>query len=114
MPRLQSFDVKIKTGKQGLPEIPAYAINGFVLDFENVKGGVAPGETFEATGRPDSFPHTLHLTGPDEGAWDIDALEITYFPYGEEPYTLSFAPVSLDSASDLNIWHARPEPVFDV
>jgi len=114
MPRLQSFEIKIKTGERCPDKAPRYVINGFCLPFEQSEGSTDPGETFTGTGTPDSFPHSLHLTGPDEGAWDIEDCEITYFPYGQEPYTLRFAPVTLDDASDLNIWHARPEPVFDV
>ena len=114
MPRLQNFEVKIETGDQAMAAAPSFVINGFTLPFDSVEGGVGTGETFVATGRPDSFPHSLHLTGPDESPWDIASLSITYFPYGEEPYSLRFAPLTLDSESDLDIWQTRPEPVFDV
>jgi hypothetical protein len=39
---------------------------------------------------------------------------LTYYPYGEEPYTLRLGPVALDHQSDLNIWQERPLPTFDV
>jgi len=114
MPRLQCFELKATTGERGMAKPPQFVINGFALDFDQTDGGVQPGETFTAKGSPDSFPHSLHLTGPAQGAWDIAALEITYYPYGEEPYTLHFASVTLDEQSDLNIWHAHPEQVMDV
>jgi len=114
MPRLSAFDLKIRTGEQGRDSAPQYTINGFTLDFEDAKGGCGAGETLEATGTPDSFPHTLVLRGPDSGTWKIDEITATYYPAGEEPYTLHFGPVDLDSESDLNIWQPRPLPVFDV
>lgn len=114
MPRLTAFDLKIKTGEQGRATPPQYSINGFELDFEQATGGCGPGETFEATGSPDSFPHTLVLRGPDEGVWRIEGITATYYPAGEEPYTLRYGPVELDDESDLDIWHPRPLPVFDV
>jgi hypothetical protein len=114
MPRLQSFELTIKTGENAPDFEPAYVINGFQLPFDVTEGSAKPGEVLQATGRPDSFPHSLHLTGPDEGKWDLAAVSITYYPYGEEPYTLEFEPLTLEAGSDLNIWQQRPEPVFDV
>ncbi len=114
MPRLESFQIKVKTGERASDRAPRYTINGFTLDFDEMSGGYGPGETFEATGTPDSFPHTLTLCGPDEGEWDIEEMILTYYPFGEEPYTLRFGKVTLDSETDLNIWHRRPQPVFDV
>ena len=114
MPKLQTFDVRIKTGERAPSKTPRYSINGFMLDFEQTQGGIAKGDVFIATGNPDSFPHTLLLSGPEEGHWDIDELAVTYHCAGEPAYTLRFAGVTLDSESDLNIWHARPEPAFDV
>ena len=114
MPRLQSFELNITTGAQGLASPPKYSINGFALDFDETEGGCRPGETLKAKGMPDSFPHTLLLHGPREGVWDIESLTATYMPMGEEPYTLRFGALKLDSDSDLNIWHQRPAPTFDV
>ncbi len=114
MPRLQTFELKIQTGEAGRSDVPKYAINGFELDFDEVKGGVGAGETLEAVGMPDSFPHALVLRGPREGTWRIESMSATYYPLGEEPYTVRFAPIELDSESDLDIWQPRPEPVFDV
>lgn len=114
MPRLESFQIRVKTGERGPNRMPRYVINGFTLEFDEFSGGFGPGETFEATGTPDSFPHTLALCGPDEGEWDIEEVTITYFPFGEEPYTLRFGSLTLNSDGDLNIWRTRPQPVFDV
>ncbi len=114
MPRLQCFDMTVKTGERSCDRTPGFVINGFELEFDNVEGGTEPGDTLTCKGSPDSFPHSLHLTGPEEGTWDISELSITYYPYGEEPYTLRFAPVSIDSDSDLNIWHQKPAAAWDV
>jgi hypothetical protein len=114
MPKLNTFDVVVKTGATGRTTAPKWVINGFPVDFDESKGGTGPGETFEATGNPGSFPHTLLLQGPNEGNWDIESVKVTYFPNGEEPYTVRLGAVTLDHESDLNIWHERPQPVFDV
>jgi hypothetical protein len=114
MPRLTAFDLKIKTGEQGRETPPQYSINGFALDFDDSKGGFGPGETLEVTGSPDSFPHSLVLRGPDEGVWKIDEITATYYPAGEDPYTLRFGAVELDAESDLDIWQPRPTLAFDV
>ena len=114
MPKLRSFHLAITTGQHGRDDLPKYAINGFPLAFDETEGGCASGETFDGTGRPDSFPHSLHLIGPAEGQWDLATITVTYFAQDEEPYTYEFAPVTLDAESNLNIWKPRPAPVFDV
>ncbi|HNR31181.1 MAG TPA: helicase [Candidatus Hydrogenedentes bacterium] len=114
MPKLNSFTLRIRTGEHGLSGTPQYGINGFTLDFDEVEGGAGPGETLEVTGSPESFPHSPVLVGPEEGRWDIEGVDATYHCAGETPYTVRLGAVSLDAASDLNIWHARPERVFDV
>ena len=114
MPRLGSFTITIETGEHGCTGPLEYIINGFPVRLENESGGTGPGEAYEGTGNPGSFPHTLLLHGPEEGAWDIEALSMTYCPMGEDPYTVRFGAVSLDDQSDLNIWADRPTRVFDV
>ena len=114
MPRLQSFDVSIRTGAAGRPDAPKYVINGFELDFDESTGGCGAGETFDATGAPDSFPHSLVLRGPASGTWRIEGMSITYHYVGEVPYTLRFGPLEIDSESDVNLQHARPLPTFSV
>lgn len=116
MPKLESFQVEIKTGDRRGPETPRFNINGFPLDFDTTEGSTDSGETLKAVGSPGSFPHALTLAGPDEGEqpWDIESIRITYDCMGQEPYSVRLGAVTLDDESDLNIWHDRPAPVFDV
>lgn len=114
MPRLETFEIEIVTGAQGRDDAPKFSINGFDLDFETSEGGTGPGETFRATGAPGSFPHTLLLLGPDSGTWEIDRMQITYYPAGEGPYTVRFGAVSVGDDADLNIMKERPLVAFDV
>jgi hypothetical protein len=114
MPRLDSFSIELKTGESALKGPLKFIINGFPLEFDEVEGGTGSGETFSATGAPGSFPHTLLLHGPEEGDWEVEGFSVTYHPNGEEPYRIRFGGVTVDSASDLNIWADRPSPVMDV
>lgn len=114
MPRLETFNVKIRTGAQGIDESPAYSINGFPLGFDTSSGGVGPGETFEGLGQPQSFPHSLLLSGPTKGAWEIEGVEVSYRLAGQEPYQVTLGPVTLDARSDLNLWYERPPKLIDV
>lgn len=114
MPKLNTFDVVIRTGARGPGAAPKWSINGFVVDFEQSKGGTGPGETFEGTANPGSFPHTLLIRGPELGAWDIEEARITYFTQGDQPYAVRLGAVTLDADADLNIWYERPQKVFDV
>lgn len=114
MPRLDSFQLDIRTGNAGGPEELHYSINGFALDFENANGSTKSGDVVKVTGSPQSFPHSLTLTGPSEGAWDIEGITATYTCAGEEPYTIELGAITLNDDSDLNIWYERPLPTFDV
>ncbi|MBI1319915.1 MAG: helicase [Candidatus Hydrogenedens sp.] len=114
MPRLESFDMKIKTGERGPNKAPSYEINGFKLDFDEMAGGNGPGETLELSGEPQSFPHSLVLIGPEDGAWDIAEVQLTYQVMGGPPYTVRLGAVTLDGESNLNIWYDRPPKVIDV
>ena len=114
MPRLENFELKIKPGAQGPNRTPRYEINGFALDFEEVEGGNGPGELLELVAAPQSFPHSLVLTGPKEGVWDIEGIEATYHVMGADPYTVRLGAVTLDEESNLNIWHQRPAVLLDV
>jgi hypothetical protein len=114
MPRLDTFTLKIRTGSQGMPGAPKYSINGFPLEFDALQGTTAPEEVLEVTGHPQSFPHSLLLLGPEEGAWEIQQLEATYHCANETPYTVRLGAVTLDSRSDLNVWYPRPPKVIDV
>ncbi|MCC6490325.1 MAG: helicase [Candidatus Hydrogenedentes bacterium] len=114
MPKLNTFQISVRTGVRGVDMLPQWVINGFPVDFEDVRGSTKSGDTFEATGSPGSFPHTLLLRGPDEGNWDIEETRITYYPNGEEPYTVRLGAVTLDAESDMNLWYERPQAVLDV
>ncbi|MBI5095948.1 MAG: hypothetical protein HZB26_26375 [Candidatus Hydrogenedentes bacterium] len=114
MPKLESFTVRLRTGQRAPSAPPTYVINGFLVEFDKTSGAAKPGEVYEATGEPGSFPHSLLLCGPKEGAWDIDEVSVTYHCHGEDAYTIRLGAVTLDDASDLNIWYERPAPVFDV
>lgn len=114
MPKLDYFAIRIKTGESGQEQLPKFSINGFELEFEDVKGSIASGDVFEAIGSPGSFPHSMLLIGPDCGTWDIEEMEIAYFLVGEPPYTLRFAGLTLDDTSDLSIWHPQPDIEFEV
>ncbi len=116
MPRLDTFTLEIKTGKRPGPEKAGFSINGFSLAFDDVEGGTGSGETLNVMGSPQSFPHSLALTGPSEGRepWDIESVTATYRCGGTEPYTVHLGAVTLDDESDLDIWHEPPLPTFDV
>jgi len=114
MPRLDSITLRIRTGQRGTHETPNYTINGFTLPFDSTEGSTGPGGSFEATGHPQSFPHSLTLVGPLEGAWDIEGAEIDFFVSGEEPYTVRLGSVTLDDHADLRLWYPRPAVLIDV
>lgn len=114
MPRLETLELQIKTGAQGGGTTPQYSINGFTLEFDEVEGGVGPGETLTAKAAPQSYPHSLLLIGPEEGQWEIEGITATYYCAGDEPYVVRFGSVTLDDRSDLNIWHERPPRTIDV
>ena len=116
MPKLETFTLDIRTGKTPGPERPRYNINGFPLDFDIAEGATGPGEVLSVKGSPGSFPHTLTLAGPEPGSapWEIESIKATYACAGDKPYTVHLGAVTLDDDSDLNIWHTKPAPVFDV
>ena len=116
MPRLDTFTLEITTGKRPGPEKPGFNINGFPLEFDDVKGGTGSGESLSATGSPQSFPHALALIGPADGQepWDIESVKLTYHCSGMDEYTVYLGAVALDDESNLNIWHEPPLPTFDV
>lgn len=114
MPRLDTFQLKLNTGDEGPGGIPKYTINGFPLEFDEQSGGAGPGETLDVVAHPQSFPHTLVLSGPESGNWEILGGEIIYRCDGEDPYTVQLGAVTLDDHADLNLWYTRPPKVFDV
>ena len=114
MPRLDTIELAIETGTRGLDGDPGYAINGHQLDFEEVSGGKGPGETLRVVGSPRSFPHSLTLSGPASGCWDIEKIEATFHVSGGDPYTVRLGAVTLDEETCLNLWYDRPPQLLDV
>jgi hypothetical protein len=110
---LETLELKIKTGRRGLDRAPGYAINSHEIPLDQMSGGYGSGETLVASGSPSSFPHSLTLTGPDEGFWDIEGIELTLH-IGAQPYTVHLGAVILDSESKLNLWYDRPPLLLDV
>lgn len=114
MPRLDTLSLKITTGKRGPNQEPRYEINGFELDFNEVKGSNSPGETLELSGSPQSFPHSLTLIGPKEGHWDVERIDATYHSDCDEPYTIHLGAITLDAETKLNLKYDRPLKLLDV
>ena len=114
MPRLESFTIKITTGDNGRDDIPGFAFNSIPCEFEEVSGNAKTNEAMEGFFAPRSFTHSFVLKGPEQGSWDIKETEITYLVDGQEPYSVRFGAVSLDSNSDMNLWHEPPSEEFDV
>ena len=113
MPILETIELKITTGARGITQIPGYAINSHDIAFDTIDGSCGSGETVRVSGSPRSFPHSLTLTGPDEGYWDIAQIEAT-FHVGTTPYTVFLGAVTLDSETKLNLWYDRPPVLLDV
>lgn len=114
MPRLDRFEVILTTGEQGRDDLPAWKINGFEQPFVEVEGTCASGMTFKGIGQPRSFPHSLVISGPAEGSWDIQHLVITYHNAGAEPYTVEFGAIEVTNDADVNIVAEPPLATYDV
>ncbi|PCJ61198.1 MAG: helicase [Candidatus Hydrogenedentota bacterium] len=116
MPKLDTFTLEIKTGAKPGPEVPHFEINGFPLEFDEREGTTEAGGTIVLKGFPHSFPHSLALTGPEEGkeSWEIASILATYECGAMEPYEIRMGAVTLGDDNDLNIWHEPPLPTFDV
>ncbi len=113
MPILQSVTLRIRTGARGIDRVPLYAINSHEIPFDEIKGGCQSGETLDVSGSPRSFPHSLVLLGPDEGAWDIEEIDVTLHTDGE-PYTVRLGAITLDGETKLNLWYECPPVLLDV
>lgn len=114
MPKLNTFEITIKTGERGRSDTPVFLINTFPCDFLHTEGSLESGGTFKATGEPNSFAHSLILQGPESGEWDVEEAAVTYHPAGEEPYTIRFGAVTVDENADMNIFEPRPLKTIDV
>jgi hypothetical protein len=118
MPRLESMKVAIRTGKIGTESPVLLNFNGFIVPLDQPEGRTMPSELYAGTFSPNSVPHVLTLSGPEQGAWEIEQVTVEYTLEGETPYTVSFGsadqPIKLDETNQLHIWAERPLPTFDV
>ncbi|MBK7973691.1 MAG: helicase [Deltaproteobacteria bacterium] len=114
MPRVNSFEVEITTGAQGMPGPVKFDFNGHTMEFQQPEGGTAAGEKFRGVFPARSFAHSVALVGPPEGKWKIDELRITYHCDNSEPYAVTFTDFELDDSVALDIWRPAPLPTFDV
>lgn len=114
MPRVNTFKVKVQTGKQGMSEPVHFNFNSHNMPFDNVTGSAESGETFEGSFEVNSFAHSLTLVGPGSGKWEIEKITVDYDCEGEKPYTVQFGAITLDESTEVNIWQDPPVLAFDV
>ena len=114
MPRVHSFKVRIETGAQGTAGLVQFNFNSHTMPFETITGSTESGAVFEGRFVVDSFCHSLTLVGPDSGTWDIDAMTVEFECDEMEPYSVHYGAVSLDEATEVNLWRPAPAPIFDV
>lgn len=114
MPKLNRFRIRIETGEKGTGEPVYFSINNHKVPFEESKGGVGPGQTFESGFEVSSFAHSLTLVGPEQGTWTINKIKMDFDCEGTQPYSVTFGAVELDETTEVNIWHDPPLPTWDV
>ncbi|MFQ5444766.1 MAG: helicase [Nitrospinales bacterium] len=114
MPKLNNFKVTIETGDRGTPGPVMFTINGHTVPFETVEGSTEPGQTFIGGFEINSFAHSLALSGPEKGEWNIRQMKVDYNCQDFEPYSVTYGAVTLDETTDVNIWKDPPLPTFDV
>jgi len=108
------LELKILTGQRAPSKPPTYEINGFEIAFDEMAGSLVPGGTLELKGSPQSFPHSLALLGPNEGYWDIERIDATYYSGTDDHYTIRLGAVTLDGESKLNLKYDRQPELLDV
>ncbi len=91
-----------------------FNFNNHQLKFEDVTGSAESGKFFEGKFEVNSFAHSLTLIGPQSGKWEIEKITVEYECENEKPYTVQFGTVTLDEATEVNIWQDPPALVFDV
>jgi len=114
MPKLNSFNIKITTGEQGMDEAVQFSINSHVVPFDNIQGGTGAGQTFEGDFEINSFAHSLTLVGPEKGKWNIREMEVGFETENIEPYSVRYGEVTLDPTTEVNLWQDPPLKTFDV
>ncbi len=114
MPKLNRFNIEIETGESGTQLPVHFTINNHKLALEDTEGGVGPGETFAGGFEIRSLAHSLTLVGPDSGHWVIRKIKVDYDCEHTPPYSAVFGEVTLDEATEVNIWQDPPLPTWDV
>lgn len=114
MPKLNRFNIEIETGESGTQLPVHFTINNHKLPLEDTEGGVGPGETFAGGFEIRSLAHSLTLVGPDSGQWVIRKIKVDYDCEHTPPYSAVFGEVTLDEATEVNIWQDPPLPTWDV
>ena len=114
MPRVNTFKVKIQTGKEGMSEPVHFNFNNHKLPFDNISGSAESGCTFEGSFEVNSFAHSLTLVGPESGKWEIDKINVEYHCESEKPYEVNYGSIKLDDLTEVNIWQDPPVEAFDV
>ena len=114
MPKLNRFRIQIETGTTGGLQPVHFTINNHKLPLEGTEGGVGPGETFSGGFEVGSFAHSLTLVGPESGHWNIQKIKVDYECEQVPHYSAIFGEVTLDEATEVNIWRDPPLPTWDV
>ena len=114
MPKLNTFKIKIDTGEMGTELPVSFNVNNHKITFEDMEGGVGPGQTFESGYEIRSFAHSLTLVGPEQGKWKIDCIRMDFDCENTKPYSILLGPVELDESTEVNIWRDPPLPTWDV
>ncbi len=91
-----------------------FEFNSHKLEFNDTEGGTGPGEILRGEFAPGSYVHSLHLLGPEAGEWAIDSFSVELACMGSDPYEMNYGAVVLNDANKVNLWRAKPLPVFDV
>lgn len=114
MPKLNRFNIEIETGERGTALPVHFTINNHKMPLEDTQGGVGAGETFTGGFEIGSFAHSLTLVGPETGQWDIRKIKVDFDCEQNPPYSAVFGQLTLDEATEVNIWQDPPLPTWDV
>jgi hypothetical protein len=120
MPRLNKFEIEIKSGKSAHHGPILYRFNGFEFPLEpkpnvdeNLDAGTNP--IFRGISKDlDSMIHTMTLVGPESGEWEIEEFKVTYHLMDGEPFSMNFGKITLNESNMVNIWKGQPLPSFEV
>jgi hypothetical protein len=113
MPRIEKLSVELVTGTQAFSGPVQIEFNGHILPIDSESGATGPGERYAASYSPRSMSHSLHLVGPAEGAWSVEAAKVT-IDAGSGPYSADFEPFVLLAGQAVSLWAERAAVPFDV